>query len=341
MKRDYREEDMYDLVRDHFQELGYQVNGEVRDCDVTAFREDALIVIELKKSLSVDLLIQAVKRQKISDLTYICVPKPKKFTKNRKFGELLTLLKRLSLGLIYCEPERARLEIMLHPQEFDLARSKTMNKRRRDQLVREIEGRRTSLNRGGQTGKRLMTAYREDAIRLAWLCESQGGTMAPKDGTALGLKKAPAILRDNYYGWFQRVSRGVYCLTEQGSKALTEHSDILEAVVEEMKKMQALQENDAAEASGGMAVRELTTPENTKATREPAVREPALKGSSVKGSSVKALAEKAPAGKAPAAKIRAVKESRTEKKTPVSGTKRASKKNSKLAKEGPGSAAAE
>lgn len=249
MKRDYREEDMYELVRDFFKDLGYQVNGEVKDCDVTAFKEDALIVIELKKSLSVDLLIQAIKRQKICDLTYICVPKPKKFKKDRRFGDLLTLLRRLGLGLIYCEVERGQLEIMLHPQDYDLTKSRAMNRRRRDQLVLEIQGRRTSLNRGGQTRRQLMTAYREDAIRLAWICENRGGTMAPKDGTALGIKKAPAILRDNYYGWFRRVSRGVYCLTEEGSSALVEHSAILADVVRGLRAGMVQEEHEIVEAS--------------------------------------------------------------------------------------------
>lgn len=49
MKRDFKEEDMYDLVRDYFLELGYKVNGEVRSCDVTAIKEDTLIILELKK----------------------------------------------------------------------------------------------------------------------------------------------------------------------------------------------------------------------------------------------------------------------------------------------------
>ncbi len=295
MKRDYLEEDMYDLVRDHFKALGYQVHGEVKDCDVTAFREDALIVIELKKSLSVDLLIQAVKRQKVSDLTYICVPKPKKFTKNRKFGELLMLLKRLSLGLIYCEPERGLLEIMLHPQEFDLKRSKAMNRRRRDQIVREIEGRQTSLNRGGQTGRRLMTAYREDAIRLAWLCERQGGTLAPKDGTALGLSKAPAILRDNYYGWFQRVSRGVYCLTGSGQNVLKDHGEILEDIVAALKERIDQQATAAAASVEGQ-------PGPAPALKEPAGRTPAPKKPAVKKPATGKSVARPPAAKKPAIK---------------------------------------
>ena len=42
-------------VRDLFVKRGYKVNAEVRDCDVTATKDDEFIIIELKKNLSVTL----------------------------------------------------------------------------------------------------------------------------------------------------------------------------------------------------------------------------------------------------------------------------------------------
>lgn len=230
MKRDFKEEDMYDLVRDYFQDLGYKVNGEVRSCDVTAMKEDTLIILELKKSLSMELLIQAVKRQKLGDLTYVCVPKPKNYTKNRKHQDMLYFLKRLSLGLIYCEPDKNFLEVLLHPQEFDMTKSKKMNQRHREQLIKEIDNRRTSLNKGGSRGRKLMTAYREEALKLVWLCAG-GDTLTPKEGVAAGVVKAPSILRDNYYGWFQKVARGRYELSEAGRQAMAEYEGALKDIM--------------------------------------------------------------------------------------------------------------
>jgi hypothetical protein len=39
---------------------------------------------------------------------------------------------------------------------------------------------------------------------------------------------AAAILQKNYYGWFERLSRGRYVLTIKGVQALTEHAHMLE-----------------------------------------------------------------------------------------------------------------
>lgn len=232
MKRDFKEEDMYDLVCDYFLELGYKVNGEVRSCDVTAIKDDTLVILELKKSLSMELLIQAVKRQKLGDLTYICVPKPKNYTKNKKHQDLLYFLKRLSLGLIYCEPDKNILEVLLHPVEFDMAKSKKLNKRQRDQLIKEIDSRKTSLNKGGSRGKKLMTAYREEALKLAWHCSGQT-FLTPKEGIEKGVPKAPAILRANYYGWFLKVGRGKYELSPAGAAAIIEHQAALLDIMDE------------------------------------------------------------------------------------------------------------
>ena len=243
MKRDFLEEDMYDLVSDYFQSLGYKVDGEVKACDVTALKDDTLVILELKKNLSVQLLLQAVKRQRLGDLTYIVVPKPKKFTKNRKFQDMLYLLKRLSLGLIFCDPKQDLLEVIQHPQDFDMVKSKKVSRKHRDRLIKEIEGRQMSLNKGGSRGKKLMTAYREDCIKILWLA-SNHEFIAPKDGVRLGVAKSPSILRDNYYGWFQRIARGRYSMTKAGGAALIEYAELLEPLTEDLKTKMAQQQTE-------------------------------------------------------------------------------------------------
>ena len=44
-----RESDLYGPVRDYLEGLGYEVKGEVRDCDINALRDGELIVVELKR----------------------------------------------------------------------------------------------------------------------------------------------------------------------------------------------------------------------------------------------------------------------------------------------------
>ena len=56
---------------------GYQVQGEVDGCDITAIMGDELVVVELKTSFNLKLLSQAVKRQRVADSVYVAIPKPK------------------------------------------------------------------------------------------------------------------------------------------------------------------------------------------------------------------------------------------------------------------------
>ncbi|WP_354044409.1 DUF2161 family putative PD-(D/E)XK-type phosphodiesterase [Devosia sp. UYZn731] len=62
-----------------------------------------------------------------------------------------------------------------------------------------------------------MTAYRQDCIVCA--TSLLPGPQSPKQLKVL-VARAPAILRNNVYGWFQRESRGVYKLTEIGRAAV-------------------------------------------------------------------------------------------------------------------------
>ena len=53
-----RESDLYGPVRDYLEGLGYEVKGEVRDCDITALRDGELIVVELKRGFTLELVYQ-------------------------------------------------------------------------------------------------------------------------------------------------------------------------------------------------------------------------------------------------------------------------------------------
>ena len=72
-----------------------------------------------------------------------------------------------------------------------------------------------------------MTAYRQDALRIARLLEQEGATKASQVAEATGIPKARAILYRDVYGWFEREGQGVYALTPKGTAALTEFADAL------------------------------------------------------------------------------------------------------------------
>jgi hypothetical protein len=84
-------------------------------------------------------------------------------------------------------------------------------------------------NIGGSTGKKLVTAYRESSIFIA-CCLERFGPLSPKKLRELGTeeKKTTSILSENHYGWFERVDRGIYSVTEEGKKALKQYEQLAE-----------------------------------------------------------------------------------------------------------------
>ena len=45
---------------------------------------------------------------------------------------------------------------------------------------------------------------------------NHGPTKAAEVARAAGVQRATRLMRDDHYGWFERVSRGVYTLSPKG-----------------------------------------------------------------------------------------------------------------------------
>ena len=198
------EVDLYEPIRMHFIKQGYRVNGEVHDCDLTAVKEDDLVIVELKLTLNIDLLLQATRRQRLTDLVYIAIPKPKRISRKR-WNDVIHLVRRLELGLITVSfaSNRKKVEFVSHPEPFDRGPSK--NRRKKAALIAEIEGRSADYNVGGSNKIKIMTAYKENCIQIACYLEKLG-QMSPKALAALGTgAKTQSMLHKNYYKWFENL----------------------------------------------------------------------------------------------------------------------------------------
>ncbi|NLC52686.1 MAG: hypothetical protein GX770_01800 [Firmicutes bacterium] len=209
-------------LRDFFDQLGYEVHGEVGACDLTASKDDELIIVEMKRSLNMQVLIQAVKRQRLTSEVYIAIFRPHYSLSSRKWKDRCYLVRRLELGLIIVSflNDRPQVDFVLHPTPFNAEKSRQGARKKQSQLQAEIAGRHGNYNVGGSTGRKLMTAYKENAIHIA-CCLQKYGPMAPKELKALGTgEKTFSVLYNNYYGWFERVGRGVYQLSAQGQKEI-------------------------------------------------------------------------------------------------------------------------
>ncbi len=73
---------------------------------------------------------------------------------------------------------------------------------------------------GGSASRQRLTAYRQDAIRCARELAGAGTLKVSVLRDRTGVSRAGPILRDNHYGWFERVKTGHYALTPKGEREL-------------------------------------------------------------------------------------------------------------------------
>ncbi len=224
-----KETDLYAPVKALLEGQGYEVKGEIGAADVVACRQgEDPVIVELKTGFSLSLFHQGVERQAITDAVYIAVPRGSGVAFGKALKSNLTLCRRLGLGLITVRLKDGFTEIHADPAPYRPRR----NKRGKARLLREFARRVGDPNTGGATRQGLITAYRQDALRCAVLLRDQGPTKASLVASGCGVERARIIMSADHYGWFERVSKGIYGLTPQGVTALETYSDALGALAQ-------------------------------------------------------------------------------------------------------------
>lgn len=203
------ETSLYAPVKALLEGQGYTVKGEIRGCDIVAVRGDEPpVVVELKKTFGLGLVFQGIDRLAMTEAVYVAVG-----TWPTRQPEARRLCRRLGLGLIVVTHGRA--EVVLDPVPYRPRR----NARRAVALLREHHRRIGDPTEGGSMRRPIMTAYRQEAMRCAELLAE--GPMSLRAMRAAGnVPNAGRIVRDNVYGWFDRVERGVYALSPRGTDGL-------------------------------------------------------------------------------------------------------------------------
>lgn len=235
------ETDLYKPVYDYLVRQGYTVHSEVRNCDITAIKGEELIVVELKTSFNLKLLAQGVKRQRIADSVYVAIPSPKGGKRSAGWRDMCLLLRRLELGLILVSPDKENpgVEIVFHPNTFDRLKSVSSAKNQRRHIIKEVEARYGDYNLGGSSKRKLMTAYRENSMFIA-CCFRKYGHLSPAQLKKLGTgAKTPSILAKNFYGWFERVSKGIYSLNPQAEQFLQSYPELVRHYMEKLEAQPA------------------------------------------------------------------------------------------------------
>lgn len=218
-----KESDLYPPLKRFLESQNYAVKGEVRGCDVVAVRGDeAPVVVELKRTLNLDVVLQAVERLALTPNVYIGVPETCHALKKRR-RRVVKLLRMLGLGLAAIAPERqtGAVDVLIDPGDYRPRPSAP----RRARLLGEFMRRVGDPNPGGADNRQgVMTAYRQRALAIARFLDEQGPAKASHVAATLKEPKARLILYRDVYGWFDRVSRGVYGLSPRGKREIPQWS---------------------------------------------------------------------------------------------------------------------
>jgi hypothetical protein len=224
---DASEASLYPPVKHFLEGLGYEVKGEVRGCDLVARRGDEPpVIVELKRRFTLSLVLQGIDRLAISERVYVAVPRPP-----RRFRGMVPeapavrrLCRRLGLGLIVVG--RDGVTVVEEPVPYKPRPAKERTARLLDEFAR----RHGDPNIGGRVRTPIVTAYRQDALRLAQALAAAGPLRLADLRLATGIADAAAILQRNVYGWFVRTCRGTYALSEPGQRALGQFAEAVAAL---------------------------------------------------------------------------------------------------------------
>lgn len=206
---------LYLPIKRFLEAAGYRVKGEIAGCDLVGLSPDeppVVVICELKLSFNLELILQAVDRAAASDEVWIAARvsvKGKGRESDRRYRDLC---RRLGFGMLAVS-DNGTVDIIVSP----VASMPRKNARKRSRLVNEHKKRKGDPAVGGSTRAPIMTAYRQQALACA--AALQGGPLRPRDLKPI-VPVAANILRGNVYGWFERLDRGIYGLTEAGAEAL-------------------------------------------------------------------------------------------------------------------------
>jgi hypothetical protein len=214
------ESSLYLPVKRFLQKLGFEVKGEICGCDLVAVRNGerpALIIGELKLTVTLELILQAVDRTAACDEVWLAVRASRRGRGREHDPRVRKLCRFLGFGLL-CVSARGRVDVLVEPVPWRPRR----DGKRRSRIVEEHRRRHGDPVAGGSTRQPIMTAYRQQALACAAALAQ--GAARPRD-LKPAMPDAPKILFRNVYGWFVRVERGIYALSKSGRAALARWSE--------------------------------------------------------------------------------------------------------------------
>jgi hypothetical protein len=208
---------LYSPVKRFLERFGLEVKGEVCGCDLVALDRGtpaALVIGELKLSFTLELVLQAVDRSAACDEVWLAVRAAARRRGRESDPRARKLCRLLGFGLLAVS-DSGNVEVLVEPVPW----RPRHDAKRRSKIVEEHRRRKGDPTLGGSTRQPIMTAYRQQALACAAALAQ--APARPRDLKPT-MPDAPKILLSNVYGWFDKVERGIYKLSDAGQSALVQ-----------------------------------------------------------------------------------------------------------------------
>lgn len=209
------ETSLYLPVKKFLEAGGYTIKGEIGGCDLVGVSDGeptVMVICELKLTFNLEVILQAVDRATVCDEVWIAGRVSAKGKGRESDKRYRDLCRRLGIGMLGVS-DAGEVSVIVS----SVSPMPRTNPKRRTRLLKEHRKREGDPALGGSAKVPIMTAYRQQALACAAALAE--GPLRPRD-LKLIAPTAGQILRNNYYGWFEKIDKGVYGLSAAGLTAL-------------------------------------------------------------------------------------------------------------------------
>ena len=209
------ETSLYLPVKKFLESAGYTIKGEIGGCDLVGVSDaqpEVVVICELKLTFNLEVILQAVDRATVCDEVWIAGRVSAKGRGRESDKRYRDLCRRLGIGMLGVS-DAGEVSVIVS----SVSPMPRTNPKRRTRLIKEHRKREGDPALGGSAKVPIMTAYRQQALACAVALSD--GPLRPRDLKTV-TPTAGQILRNNYYGWFEKIDKGVYGLSAAGHGAL-------------------------------------------------------------------------------------------------------------------------
>ncbi len=224
------ERELYPIVKDYLETEGYTVKAEVKDCDIMAVSGDVSVIVELKLAFNLKLVFQALDRLDKCPNVFIAIPDYAFDNRAKRQRDIVKLMKALGVGIMVISNRPSGVAV-------DIALGINLVGAADNELLTEFQSRRYDLNSGGMVKTKIVTAFREKTIEIAAFLAQHGTTKAADIKAQTGIERAANILQKNYDGWFKRITRGHYHLTDKFYSDIAKYKKLYDFYLQKHQKI--------------------------------------------------------------------------------------------------------